>query len=56
MSDYYDAFFRIGYDKLEVIFETITEELLEKEFITEIPLLGQRKKSSFGNKEDQRKY
>lgn len=44
IGSYFDDFVSKGYDELEVIIETITEEILEKEFSIEIPLLGQRKK------------
>ena len=50
MSRYYttfpvfNAFINIGYNDLEVVIETITEDVLSLEFSTEITLLGQRKK------------
>ncbi|CAB3997161.1 ankyrin repeat and SAM domain-containing 1A-like [Paramuricea clavata] len=44
IGSYFDDFVSKGYDELEVIIETITEEILEKEFSIDIPLLGQRKK------------
>ena len=44
ISSYFNAFINKGYDDLEVVIETITEDVLSVEFSTEIPLLGQRKK------------
>ena len=43
ISSYLNAFINKG-DDLEVVIETITEDVLSVEFSTEIPLLGQRKK------------
>ena len=43
ISSYFDAFINKG-DGLEVVIETITEDVLSVGFSTEIPLLGQRKK------------
>lgn len=44
ISSYFQAFVKRGYDDLEAVVETITEDVLLAEFSTEIPLLGQRKK------------
>ena len=44
ISDYFIAFKDKGYDDLDVIIEVVSDETLEEEFATAIPLLGQRKK------------
>jgi len=44
IGNYFNAFVNKGYDNLEVIIETINEDVLLTEFSAEIPLLGQRKK------------
>ena len=58
ISSFFNAFINKG-DDLEVVIETITEDVVSVEFSTEIPLLGQRKKVALAvvpkAKEKQRK-
>ena len=42
----YNKGYNKGYDDLEVVIETITEDVLSVEFSTDIPLLGKRKKGA----------
>ena len=51
----FNAFINKGYDELEVIIETITEDVLSLEFSTKIPLLGQRKKVALAVREAKEK-
>ena len=44
IATYFNAFVNKGYDNLEVVIETINENVLLEEFSAEMPLLGQRMK------------
>ena len=56
ISSYFNAFINKGYDDLEVVIETITEDVLSVEFSTEIPLLGQRKKVALAVRKAREKH